>query len=137
MGFIYVITKHKYFLFILLLFQIYLSKQSKKNQILLSDGINNNIKPFPEDIYKKYEELIKNQKVLGNKIEDMRKKNYDYNLEIEKNKVYIIILYVILTIIILISVILVIIKFYFQCRKKPIPITMIYLKDKSHVNKDI
>ena len=137
MGFSHVISKHKYFLFILLLFQNYLSKQTKINKILLNNEINNDKNPPPEDIVKRYEELLKNQKILENKVEDIRTKNYEYNLEIEKNKVYIIILYVILSMIILIGIIFFIIKFYFICRRKSVPIALIYLNDKSDVNKDI
>ena len=59
MGFIYIITTHKYFIFILLLFQIYLSLQSKLNQILLYDNMNNGERGPPDDIFKRYEELSK------------------------------------------------------------------------------
>ena len=136
MGFIYVITTHKYFMFILLLFQIYLSLQSKLNQILLYDNINNGEREPPDDIFKRYEELMKSTKALEEKIDNLKTKNYEYNLEIEKIKVYTIILYVILSLIILIGIILIIIKFYFRCQRKSIPISMIDLKEKLEAGKD-
>ena len=69
MGFIHVLTTHKYFIFILLLFQIYLSLQSKLNQILLYDNINNGERGPPDDIFKRYEELVKSTKALEEKID--------------------------------------------------------------------
>ena len=125
-----IIKKHKYFIYILLLFQIYLSKQSKKKNILLNVFQNNTEREFPEDIFKRFEELVNKQKKLINDIEDIKAKNYEYNLEIETNKVYIIISYVIMSIIIFIGIILKLIKLYFQCHKKSAPNSMIDLKDK-------
>ena len=68
-------------------------------------------------------------------IDNLQTRNYEYNLEIEKIKVYIKILYVILSLIILIGIILIIIKFYFRCHRKSIPVSMINLKDKLDDNK--
>ena len=137
MDFIYVITRHKYFVFTLLLFQIYLSLQSKKDQILIYDKINNGQRGPSDNIFKRYEELVKSTKALQENIDNLQTRNYEYNLEIEKIKVYIKILYVILSLIILIGIILIIIKFYFRCHRKTIPVAMINLKDKLYVNKDM
>ena len=70
-------------------------------------------------------------------IKDLKKKNYEYNLLIETNNVYIIILYILMSIIILIGIIFSIIKLYYQCNKKSISISIIEMNDKSFINKDV
>ena len=57
------ITNHKFLIHILFLFQIFLSKQSKINPILSNRTINKPSKEIPyKELYKKYEELLQNQK---------------------------------------------------------------------------
>ena len=132
----YIIKNHKFLIPILLLYQIFLSKQSKINPILSNEIENKLYKGVPhEDLYKKYEELVQNQKIMEKNIKDLREKNYQYNLLIEKNQVYIMILYIIMSIIILIGIIFSIFKLYHQCHKKPIPVSIIDITDKSYLNK--
>ena len=134
MNNLYIKTNYQFLIQILLLFQIFLSKQSKINPILSN-------KPYKEmsrdELYKKYEELLENQKIMEKKIKDLKDKNYEFNLLIETNHVYIIILYIIMSIIIFIGIIFAIIKLYYQCHKKSNSISTIEINDKSYLNKDV
>ena len=139
MGNIHIISNHKYLIPILFLFQIFLSKQSKINPILFDEKTNNFKKetPPPDILYKKYEEIQKKQKILEKEIKDLKERNYEYNLKIETNQVYIIILYIIMSIIILVGIIFSIFKLYYQCHKKPNSNSIIEINDKSYLNKNI
>ena len=134
MNNLYIKTKYQFLIHILLLFQIFLSKQSKINPILSN-------KPYKEmlrdELYKKYEELLEKQKLMEKNIKDLKEKNYEFNLLIETNHVYIIILYIIMSIIIFIGIIFAIIKLYYQCHKKSNSISTIEINDKSYLNKDV
>ena len=132
MNNLYIKTNYQFLIHILLLFQIFLSKQSKINPILSN-------KPYKEmsrdELYKKYEELLEKQKLMEKNIKDLKEKNYEFNLLIETNHVYIIILYIIMSIIIFIGIIFAIIKLYYQCHKKSI--STIEINGKSYLNKDV
>ena len=134
MNNLYIKTNYQFLIHILLLFQIFLSKQSKINPILSN-------KPYKEmsrdELYKKYEELLEKQKIMEKNIKDLKEKNYEFNLLIETNHVYIIILYIIMSIIIFIGIIFAIIKLYYQCHKKSNSISTIEINDKSYLNKDV
>ncbi len=134
MNNLYIKTNYQFLIHILLLFQIFLSKQSKINPILSN-------KPYKEmsrdELYKKYEELLEKQKLMEKNIKDLKEKNYEFNLLIETNHVYIIILYIIMSIIIFIGIIFAIIKLYYQCHKKSNSISTIEINDKSYLNKDV
>ena len=134
MNNLYIKTNYQFLIQILLLFQIFLSKQSKINPILSN-------KPYKEmsrdELYKKYEELLEKQKIMEKNIKDLKEKNYEFNLLIETNHVYIIILYIIMSIIIFIGIIFAIIKLYYQCHKKSNSISTIEINDKSYLNKDV
>ena len=134
MNKLYIKTNYQFLIHILLLFQIFLSKQSKINPILSN-------KPYKEmsrdELYKKYEELLEKQKLMEKNIKDLKEKNYEFNLLIETNHVYIIILYIIMSIIIFIGIIFAIIKLYYQCHKKSNSISTIEINDKSYLNKDV
>ena len=134
MNNLYIKTNYQFLIHILLLFQIFLSKQSKINPILSN-------KPYKEmlrdELYKKYEELLEKQKLMEKNIKDLKEKNYEFNLLIETNHVYIIILYIIMSIIIFIGIIFAIIKLYYQCHKKSNFISTIEINDKSYLNKDV
>ena len=90
-----------------------------------------------DELYKKYEELLEKQKLMEKNIKDLKEKNYEFNLLIETNHVYIIILYIIMSIIIFIGIIFAIIKLYYQCHKKSNSISTIEINDKSYLNKDV
>ena len=90
-----------------------------------------------DELYKKYEELLEKQKLMEKNIKDLKEKNYEFNLLIETNHVYIIILYIIMSIIIFIIIIFAIIKLYYQCHKKSNSISTIEINDKSYLNKDV
>ena len=134
MNNLYIKTNYQFLIHILLLFQIFISKQSKINPILSN-------KPYKEmsrdELYKKYEELLEKQKLMEKNIKDLKEKNYEFNLLIETNHVYIIILYIIMSIIIFIGIIFAIIKLYYQCHKKSNSISTIEINDKSYLNKDV
>ena len=134
MNNLYIKTNYQFLIHIILLFQIFLSKQSKINPILSN-------KPYKEmsrdELYKKYEELLEKQKLMEKNIKDLKEKNYEFNLLIETNHVYIIILYIIMSIIIFIGIIFAIIKLYYQCHKKSNSISTIEINDKSYLNKDV
>ena len=134
MNNLYIKTNYQFLIHILLLFQIFLSKQSKINPILSN-------KPYKEmsrdELYKKYEELLEKQKLMEKNIKDLKEKNYEFNLLLETNHVYIIILYIIMSIIIFIGIIFAIIKLYYQCHKKSNSISTIEINDKSYLNKDV
>ena len=134
MNNLYIKTNYQFLIHILLVFQIFLSKQSKINPILSN-------KPYKEmscdELYKKYEELLEKQKLMEKNIKDLKEKNYEFNLLIETNHVYIIILYIIMSIIIFIGIIFAIIKLYYQCHKKSNSISTIEINDKSYLNKDV
>ena len=134
MNNLYIKANYQFLIHILLLFQIFLSKQSKINPILSN-------KPYKEmlrdELYKKYEELLEKQKLTEKNIKDLKEKNYEFNLLIETNHVYIIILYIIMSIIIFIGIIFAIIKLYYQCHKKSNSISTIEINDKSYLNKDV
>ena len=134
MNNLYIKTNYQFLIHILLLFQIFLSKQSKINPILSN-------KPYKEmlrdELYKKYEELLEKQKLTEKNIKDLKEKNYEFNLLIETNHVYIIILYIIMSIIIFMGIIFAIIKLYYQCHKKSNSISTIEINDKSYLNKDV
>ena len=134
MNNLYIKTNYQFLIHILLLFQIFLSKLSKINPILSN-------KPYKEmsrdELYKKYEELLEKQKLMEKNIKDLKEKNYEFNLLIETNHVYIIILYIIMSIIIFIGIIFAIIKLYYQCHKKSNSISTIEINDKSYLNKDV
>ena len=134
MNNLYIKANYQFLIHILLLFQIFLSKQSKINPILSN-------KPYKEmsrdELYKKYEELLEKQKLMEKNIKDLKEKNYEFNLLIETNHVYIIILYIIMSIIIFIGIIFAIIKLYYQCHKKSNSISTIEINDKSYLNKDV
>ncbi len=134
MNNLYIKTNYQFLIHILFLFQIFLSKQSKINPILSN-------KPYKEmlrdELYKKYEELLEKQKLMEKNIKDLKEKNYEFNLLIETNHVYIIILYIIMSIIIFIGIIFAIIKLYYQCHKKSNSISTIEINDKSYLNKDV
>ena len=134
MNNLYIKTNYQFLIQILLLFQIFLSKQSKINPILSN-------KPYKEmlrdELYEKYEELLEKQKLMEKNIKDLKEKNYEFNLLIETNHVYIIILYIIMSIIIFIGIIFAIIKLYYQCHKKSNSISTIEINDKSYFNKDV
>ena len=134
MNNLYIKTNYQFLIQILLLFQIFLSKQSKINPILSN-------KPYKEmsrdELYKKYEELLEKQKLMEKNIKDLKEKNYEFNLLIETNHVYIIILYIIMSIIIFTGIIFAIIKLYYQCHKKSNSISTIEINDKSYLNKDV
>ena len=134
MNNLYIKTNYQFLIHILLLFQIFLSKQSKINPILSN-------KPYKEmlrdELYKKYEELLEKQKLMEKNIKDLKEKNYEFNLLIETNHVYIIILYIIMSIIIFMGIIFAIIKLYYQCHKKSNSISTIEINDKSYLNKDV
>ena len=134
MNNLYIKTNYQFLIHILLLFQIFLSKQLKINQILSN-------KPYKEmshdELYEKYEELLEKQKIMEKNIKDLKDKNYEFNLLIETNHVYIIILYIIMSIIIFIGIIFAIIKLYYQCHKKSNSISTIEINDKSYLNKDV
>ena len=65
MNNLYIKTNYQFLIHILLLFQIFLSKQSKINPILSN-------KPYKEmlrdELYKKYEELLEKQKLMEKNI---------------------------------------------------------------------
>ena len=134
MNNLYIKTNYQFLIHILLLFQIFLSKQSKINPILSN-------KPYKEmsrdELYKKYEELLEKQKLMEKNIKDLKEKNYEFNLLIETNHVYIIILYIIMSIIILVGIIFSIFKLYYQCHKKPNSNSIIEINDKSYINKNV
>ena len=134
MNNLYIKTNYQFLIHILFLFQIFLSKQSKINPIFSN-------KPYKEmlrdELYKKYEELLEKQKLMEKNIKDLKEKNYEFNLLIETNHVYIIILYIIMSIIIFIGIIFAIIKLYYQCHKKSNSISTIEINDKSYLNKDV
>ena len=138
MNNLYIKTNYQFLIHILFLFQIFLSKQSKINPILSNIAIN---KPYKEmlrdELYEKYEELLEKQKLMEKNIKDLKEKNYEFNLLIETNHVYIIILYIIMSIIIFIGIIFAIIKLYYQCHKKSNSISTIEINDKSYLNKDV
>jgi len=71
-----------------------------------------------DDIFYKCEELREKNKNLENNITMLKKKNQDYNLQIEVNLIYIKMLYILISILFLAIIIIIIVKFYFQCQKR-------------------
>ena len=71
-----------------------------------------------DDIFYKCEELREKNKNLENNITMLKKKNQDYNFQIEVNLIYIKMLYILVCVLLLAILIIIIVKFYFQCQKR-------------------
>ena len=120
------INRLVFFYFIIFLFfnQISLSKTSNKDLFSFIGQKKEFIYSKEDDyflqdnIYDEYEKLFERVKKLEKDIESMAKKNEDYLLKIEVNKIYIKLLYVLIFIFIFIIIVIIVIKFYFQCNKK-------------------
>ena len=114
-----------YSIFILTIFSIIsYSKAISTNPAIFSSPKDKFLNPkengnkYDEDIFQQYNKLLETTKQLENDINEMAKKNSDYLLKIEVNKIYIKLLYFLIIIFILIIIVIIIIKFYFQCKKK-------------------
>ena len=123
--------------FIIILLFIYLISYSNtgninsvnlKNIRKLENNGKNDENDYIELLYK-CEELRQKNKKLEEDIFLLEKKNQDYNLKIEVNKIYINILYIIIFIFLLAIIIIIIIKFYSQCQKRPKNIRHFILKE--------
>ena len=71
-----------------------------------------------DDVFYKCEELREKNKNLENNITMLKKKNQDYNFQIEVNLIYIKMLYILVSVLLLSISIIIIVKFYFQCQKR-------------------
>ena len=109
-----------YIITLLFVYLISYSKTANANPVNLKNF--RKLQKYPRyddyDIFYKCEELREKNKNLENNITMLKKKNRDYNLQIEVNLIYIKMLYILISILFLAIIIIIIVKFYFQCQKR-------------------
>ena len=113
-----------YFIIFLTINHYTFSKTSNNNQFSFTGQNKDFIKPKEDEyyvydnIYQEYEKLFETIQKLEKDIDTIVKKNQDYLLKTEVNKIYIKFLYFLILILVFIIIAIIAIKFYFLCNKK-------------------